>query len=112
MSYCVLNLPHSNATVEKLHDYLELIEVVDRVSSIEEIYPVIATNAVDVLTLGMKNTVLRSLCVDIMDRISNLAIVGLINDSRQLAVYLDNLGKNNLLKIIRVLRRSNREHMF
>ena len=98
--------------VQKLAEESSDIEVVDRVNSVDEIPFVIAKNPVDVIILGMKNSVLPKMYVDIMKTISNLAIVGLVDDGRQLAVYIDNVGKNDILKIIRALRRSNKEQTF
>jgi DNA-binding NarL/FixJ family response regulator len=85
------------------------IEVVDSVNSIEDIWSVIARTPVDVLILGMKNTVLPRMYVDVMQRFSNLAIVGLVDDGRQLAVYMDNVGSSDILRILRALRRTSGE---
>jgi len=85
------------------------IEVIGRVNNIEEIPDVVSNNHVDVLILGMKNSMLPDVCLDIMNNISNLVIVGLVDDGRRLAVYLDNVGKNDVLKIIKTFGKSNRE---
>lgn len=98
--------------VQNLAEESSDIEVVDRVNSIDDIWSVIARTPVDVLILGMKNTVLPRMCVDVMQRFSNLAIVGLVDDGRQLAVYMDNVGSSDVLRILRALRRTNEEQMF
>lgn len=89
-----------------------LIEVVDQVSSVADIPAVIANKPVDVLILGMKNTELPSLCVDLMNRISHLLVIGLVDDGRRLAVYLNNVGRTDILRIIRTLGILNKERTF
>jgi len=98
--------------VQNMAEESGLIEVVDQVSSIADIPTVIASKPVDVLMLGMKNTELPSLCVDLMNRISGLHIIGLVDDGRRLAVYLNNVGRTDVLRIIRALPTLNRERTF
>lgn len=98
--------------VRNLAEECSDIEVVGRVNSLEDVLTATGHDPVDVLITGMQNTALPHMYLDIMKKITNLAVVGLVDDGRQLAVYLDNVGKNDILKILRVLRRSNREQMF
>ncbi len=82
------------------------IEVVDRVGHINDVQAAIAANPVDLLVLGMTSGDCHEPCRDLMNQIPNLAIVGLIDDGRRLAAYLDNVGKDDILKIVRTLSRS------
>ena len=94
--------------VQNLADACSDIEVIGHVDTMDDITSVIAANPVDVLILGMDDAVLPALCVEMMRRVSNLAILGLVDDGRQLAVYLNDVGKNDILKILRSLPRANR----
>jgi len=69
----------------------------------------IARNSVDVLIVGMDKTALPSSSVDIMNETSNLAIVGLVDDGRQLAAYLNNIGNQDIIRTIRFVGTGNEE---
>lgn len=86
------------------------IEVIGRVNTIEEVPEIVLNDSVDVLILGMKSCMLPNVCLDIMNNISNLIIVCLVDDGRRLAVYLDNIGKNDILKVIKTFGKSNKEY--
>ena len=82
------------------------IEVVERVANIRDIPSVIAKNPVDLLIMGMESNILPSSCLGIMNRSADVPILGLVDDGRQLVVYLNNVGKNDILKMVRTLRRT------
>ena len=79
------------------------IEVVDRINNIEELPNTIQKLSIDVLILGMKDNALPQICTDLMDRITNLLVIGLIDDGRRLAVYVNNVGKKEIVDIIKIL---------
>ena len=79
------------------------IEIVDRVGHISDVQAAIAADPIDLLVLGMKSSDYPEPCRDLMNQIPNLAIVGLIDDGRRLAAFLDNVGKNDIVKIVRTL---------
>jgi hypothetical protein len=81
------------------------IEIVDRVGHINDIQASIAVHPVDLLVLGMKSSDYPQPCLDLMNQIPNLAIVGLVDDGRRLVAFLDNVGKDDILKIVRTLCR-------
>jgi len=95
--------------VENLAQESGVIEIVERVTSISEIPAVIAQNPVDLLILGMKSTELPEPCFSILNRSSDMPVLGLVDDGRKLAIYLNNFGKNDILKIIRTLHRKSAE---
>ncbi len=106
---CVIaNMPRQLLVdiVENMIEESGDIEVVGRVNNIGEIPSVIETSSVDLLVLGMKSSELPESCLSFLDSKLNLTIVGLVDDGRRLAVYLDNVGKNDILKIIRILHRT------
>lgn len=90
--------------VQNMADESGIFEVVDRVNSLSELPAVVARQPVDVLIMGMDNTMLPKLGIEIMRAVPNLPIVALVDDGRRMAVYLDNVGKNDLLRIVRALR--------
>lgn len=95
--------------VQSVAEESGVIEVVDRVNSVADIPAVLSRLQVDVLILGMKNIVLPNLDFMLKGCHSELPIVGLGDDGRRLAVYLDNAGKDEILNILSALRRPGRE---
>jgi hypothetical protein len=79
----------------------ENIEVVDRVSGSKELNSVLKQQPVDVLILGLKTNCFPEFCRDILEKFSDLLIVGLCNDGRLATVYLDDVSSNEIIKIIR-----------
>ncbi len=105
---CILaNMPHQMLVdiVENMAQESGVIEIVDRVSSISDIPTVIPRNPADLLILGMRSNELPEPCLRILDRSSYLPILGLVDDGRKLAIYLNDFGKNDILNIIRALHR-------
>jgi hypothetical protein len=101
----VANMPHQMLVdiVENLAQESGVIEIVERVKNISEIPTVIARNPVDLLILGMKSNELPESCLSILNRSSNLSILGLVDDGRGLAIYLNNFGRNDIQNIISTL---------
>ena len=96
--------------IEDMVDECGDIKIVDRVGHISDVPASIAANPVDLLVLGMQSGDFRDPCRDLMNQIPNLAIVALIDDGRRLAAFLDNVGKDDILRIVRTLcRPGNRE---
>lgn len=87
------------------------IEVVEQVENIHDIPSVIANNPVDLLIMGMESNILPESCLGIMNRSANVPILGLVDDGRRLAMYLNNVGKNDILKMVRTLRRTGTESL-
>jgi DNA-binding NarL/FixJ family response regulator len=106
---CVIaNMPQQMLVdiVENMAEESGVIEIVERVKNISEIPSAIANNAVDLLILGMKGNDLSEPCISLMNQAPDLPIVGLVDDGRRLAVYLNNVGKNDILQIIRTIGRN------
>lgn len=109
---CIIaNMPHQMLVdiVENMAQESGVIDIVDRVTSISEIPSVISQNPADLLILGMKSNELPEPCLSILERNSDLPILGLVDDGRKLAIYLNNFGKNDILKIISTLHRKSTE---
>ena len=79
----------------------ENIEVVDRVSDSKELNSILKQQSIDVLILGLKANCFPEFCRDLLDKFSNLLIVGLIDDGRMAAVYLDDVSSHEIIKVIR-----------
>jgi hypothetical protein len=105
---CIIaNMPHQMLVdiVENMAEESAVIEIVERVKNISEIPPVLARNPADLLILGMKSNELPEPCLSILNRSSDLSILGLVDDGRGLAVYLNNFGRNDIQEIITTLFR-------
>jgi len=79
----------------------ENIEVVDRIADSEELDSILKQQSIDVLILGLKTNCLPDFCRDILNRFSDLLIIGLCNDGRMATVYLDDVSSHEIIKIIR-----------
>lgn len=79
----------------------ENIEVVDRVSDSKELDSILKQQSIDVLILGLKTNCLPEFCREILDKFSDLLIVGLCDDGRLATVYLDDVSSHEIIKIIR-----------
>jgi DNA-binding NarL/FixJ family response regulator len=78
----------------------ENIEVVDRVSDSKELDSILKQQSIDVLILGLQKNCLPEFCRDILDKFSDLLIVGLCDDGRLATVYLDDVSSHEIIKII------------
>jgi len=79
----------------------ENIEVVDQIPDSKELYSILKQQSIDVLILGLKTNCLPEFYRDILDKFSDLLIVGLCDDGRLATVYLDDVSSNEIIKIIR-----------
>lgn len=81
----------------------EHIEVVDRIFKMEELPEALAQNPIDVLIVGMAKVAVPRLYSDLMNRHSNLLVVGLIDDGRTAAVFFNDIGSDELTDLITLL---------
>lgn len=77
------------------------IEVVDRVSDSKELSTILKQQHIDVLILGLNTNCFPEFCKELLDICSDLLIVGLIDDGRLAAVYLDDVRSHEIIKVIR-----------
>ena len=89
--------------VQRITEENKSIEVVKRVPNIEDVPEILSRQDIDVLILGMKSNVTPKACSDILKNYSDLLIVGLVDDGRRAAIYMDDVGSNEIVKIISVL---------
>jgi hypothetical protein len=107
--HCVIaNMPQQllGDIVEDMVEECADIEIIKRVDSIREIQAVMAVSPVDLVVLGMNSADIPQSCLGLMEETPNVTIIGLVDDGRRLAAFLDNVGKNDILKIIRTFCRS------
>lgn len=81
----------------------ERIEVADRIFNMEELPEALAKNPVDVLIVGMEKITVPKLYSDLMNRYSNLLVVGLIDDGRTAAIFVNDIGSDELTDLITLL---------
>lgn len=86
--------------VQKILEEANDIEVVGRLKSSEEVQSFITQNSIDILIIGMKNDSLSSVYQEVMNQDSNLIVIGLKGDGRNLVVHINNPGNSSLIKII------------
>ena len=91
--------------VQRVAEENEDVEVVDRLTGVDNLAEEIKKQAIDVLILGMKKNRLPQVCNEVLDTISNLLVVGLVDDGRRTAIYVDDVGSNEIMKIISILGR-------
>ena len=86
--------------VQRITEENQNIEVVKCVPNIEDVPSVLSRQDIDVLILGMKSNIYPQSCRDILKNYSDLLIVGLVDDGRRAAIYMDDVGVDEMLKII------------
>ena len=89
--------------VQRIAEENQNIEVVKRVPNIEDVPAILSRQDIDVLILGMKSNTSPQTYKYILNNFSDLLIVGLVDDGRQAAVYMDDVGSNEIVKIISTL---------
>jgi hypothetical protein len=91
--------------VQRVAEESENIKVVDRVSDLSQLPVILASQPIDVLIIGMKKFMLPQICTDMMEKFSNLLVVGLVNDGRKAAIYLNEISSGEVADIINMLGR-------
>ena len=86
--------------VQRITEENQNIEVVKRVPNIEDVPAILSEQDIDVLILGMKSNTSLQAYRDILNNFSDLLIVGLVDDGRLVAIYMDDVGVDEMLKII------------
>ena len=81
----------------------ENIEVVDRIAGREELHSILNRQSIDVLILGLNQNCycFPDFCKELLNQFSDLLIVGLCDDGRKAAVYLDDVSSREIIKVIR-----------
>jgi hypothetical protein len=79
------------------------IEVVGRVTGTGDLPVLIQKESVDVLLIGMEKNMLPQVCNEVLEKVSNLLIVGLVDDGRSAAIYINNVGASEIAELISTL---------
>jgi len=91
--------------MQKLTEDNNGTEVVERVSDLNDLPLTIKNKSINVLILGMQNNVFPQICEDVLINAPELLVVGLVNDGRRAAIYMDDVGKNDITNIIGTMGR-------
>ncbi len=83
----------------------ENIEVVGRLADLAGLTETLREDGVDVLILGVQKSTPRNLCLKLVEQFPGLLIIGLVDDGRIAAMYLSNVGSNQLVDAIVLLSR-------
>ena len=86
--------------VQRLAEENTDTEVVERVSDMDDLPLIIKNKSINVLVLGMKNNVFPQVCEDVLTNEPELMVVGLVNDGRRAAIYMDDVSKSEIINII------------
>ena len=79
------------------------IEVLDRIFNMDEVPDALAQNPIDVLIVGMERYVVPEIYYDLMSRHANLLVVGLIDDGRTAAFFVNDIGSDEMADLITLL---------
>ena len=79
------------------------IEVVDRISSVDQLPEALAQNSIDVLIVGMETITVPQFYSDLLHRFSNLLVVGLVDDGRSAAVFVNDISSDEITGLINLL---------
>ena len=82
------------------------IEVVGRIESKENFPRVIRENKVDVVMFGAKNDLFPDEWRDIRDSDPDLLFVGLIEDGRHAAIFINDIGPDQLMNMLKASLRN------
>jgi hypothetical protein len=91
--------------VQRIAEETENVKVVDRITDIAELPAIMDSQPIDVLIIGMEKFVIPQICSDMLNKFSNLLIVGLVDDGRKAAVYINDVTSHEVNQIIGILGR-------
>ncbi len=83
----------------------ENIEVVGRLEDLSGLTETLQEEVVDVLILGEQNNPPRNLYTELVEQFPGLLVIGLVDDGRIVAMYMSNVGSNQLVDAIVLLSR-------
>jgi hypothetical protein len=104
--HCLIaNIPQAMLVdiVQRIAEETENIKVVGRVSSIAELPAILSNRPIDVLIIGMEKFVFPQICSDMLKTYARLVVVGLVDDGRMAAVYLNDISSQEVTNIIGIL---------
>ncbi|MFV2033005.1 MAG: hypothetical protein ACC663_10960 [Gammaproteobacteria bacterium] len=81
------------------------LNVIEGVADSADLPTILSSQTVNVLIIGMEEFVLPKIYNDMLNRYSDLLIVGLVNDGRMAAVFINDIRSHEFLKIIEMLGR-------
>ena len=91
--------------LQRFAEESEHIEVVDRIADVGELPGILNSRPIDVVILGMEKFKFPPVCSDMLKQFSNLLFVGLVDDGRMAAIYLNNISGHEVTGLINILGR-------
>lgn len=91
--------------LQRIAGETEDINVIAGVADSADLPAILSHQTVDVLIIGMEEFVLPQICNDMHERFSDMLVVGLVNDGRKAAVYINDIRSHEISTIIEVLGR-------
>lgn len=80
------------------------LEVVRYVTNVEDISEFINDNTVDVIFLIIQEDKLSTICNELIKKIPDLVIVGLVDDGRRACIYSNDVGVSWLMNVIKTYK--------
>lgn len=81
------------------------VKVIPGVVNSADLPSILNSQSVDVLIVGMEEFVLPRICKTMLDRFTDLLVVGLVNDGRKAAVFINDIRSHEVSTIIDALGR-------
>lgn len=86
--------------VQKITEMRPGIEVVDRVSSINNLSQVVKEHAVDVLIFGMEENSISQSLKDIFEMSPEIVTIGVLDDGRNICMCVSDVSPNGLIDLL------------
>jgi hypothetical protein len=97
--------------VQSMTQQDEKIDVVGQVSGIHDVPGILNSEKIDVLIMGMRDSTPHQFCRDMLEKFPGLLVVGLIDDGRMAVACWADVGKSDILGIIRAWHGADKEPM-
>jgi len=88
--------------VQRIVQDNENIEVIERVSDIDDVSAILSVQDVDVLITGMKSNHDPQRYRNIQNQFANLLIIELIDDGRHATIYVNDIGCCEIVQVIKI----------
>ncbi len=89
-------------TVQRIAESNLGIEIVERVEGKDDLLKLSRDRKIDVLIIGMNEDKIPMEYKEILDGVPESVIIGLIKNGRRVAVFLDDIGSNELIDLMRI----------
>ena len=86
--------------VKRVAEQEESIELVGNINHLTDLSQIIENQSIDALIVGVSDSKFQQLYDGLIKQYSNLMVFALVDDGRRAAVYLDDIGVDEMLDLI------------